>query len=166
MVLARDCMKGMSGNIVEIDLQREGLSPLDRELLERREALLREGRTDDPMLRYARQFAEADEIVIAAPYWDLSFPSILKIYLEQITVAGITFEYKDGRPKGLCRAQRLTYITTSGGEIFSDFGYSYVKALANDFYGIENTVAIRAMNMDVDGITENTVLSDAQISII
>ncbi len=32
----------------------------------------------------AKQFAEADMIVVAAPYWDLSFPAILKAYFEQI----------------------------------------------------------------------------------
>ena len=34
-------------------------------------------------------------IVIAAPYWDLSFPAVLKTYLEQINVLGVTFDYSD-----------------------------------------------------------------------
>ena len=46
----------------------------------------------DPAFAPARQFAEADRIVIAAPYWDLSFPAILKAYFEQICVVGLTFE--------------------------------------------------------------------------
>ncbi len=53
---------------------------------------------DDPYFRYARQFAGADEIVIAAPYWDLSFPSVLKVYLEHICITGITFQYT---PEGM-----------------------------------------------------------------
>lgn len=42
------------------------------------------------MFKYAKQFAEADEIVIAAPYWDLAFPATVRIYFEAITVTGIT----------------------------------------------------------------------------
>ena len=118
------------------------------------------------MLRYAGQFANADEIVIAAPYWDLSFPAILKAYLEQITVAGITFEYANGRPRGLCKAKRLTYVTTSGGPILDDFGYEYVKALAQKFYGIPQTKAYRAMNLDVNRIAAEDILTKAEISVI
>ena len=98
LVLAKNVMKDMSGEIAEINLNLENIEPLDRELLEKREKLIGEGRLDDPMLRYAKQFAEADEIVIAAPFWDLSFPAKLKIYLEQIAVSGITFQYKNGVP--------------------------------------------------------------------
>ena len=156
----------MSGEIVEVNLNQENIVPLNRELIEKRECLLRSERRDDPMLCYARQFADADEIVIAAPFWDLSFPAILKAYIEQITVAGITFEYIDGRPHGLCKAKRLTYVTTSGGPILVDFGYEYMKALAKGFYGISQTKAYRAMNLDVNMIAAQDVLTKADISVI
>jgi FMN-dependent NADH-azoreductase len=159
-------MKNMQGEIVEVDLEMENIAPLNRELLSRREELVRGGMLDDPMFCYARQFADADEIVIAAPFWDLSFPALLKLYLEQITVAGITFEYIDGRPHGLCKAKSLTYITTSGGPIFADFGYEYVKTLARSFYGIGRTQAYRAMNLDVNQISAEELLGVAEISVI
>ena len=124
LVLAEDILSKMQGDITEIDLSKENLAPLNRVSLEEREHLLVSGEMDAPMFEHAKRFAQADEIVIAAPFWDLSFPSILKIYMEQITVAGITFEYRNGRPTGLCKAKRLTYITTAGGEIFCDFGYA------------------------------------------
>ena len=41
------------------------------------------------MFDLAKQFAEADEVIIAAPFWDLSFPAALKQYFEQINVLGI-----------------------------------------------------------------------------
>lgn len=164
LVLAKNFMKDLDGEITQIDLNTEAVSALARDSLALRESLLREGKLDDPMLRYARQFAQADEIVIAAPFWDLSFPAILKAYLEQITVAGITFEYRDCRPVGLCKAKRLTYVTTSGGPIFDDFGYAYVKALARNFYGIPDTRSIRATNLDVEMITADTVLTAAEIT--
>ena len=166
LVLAKSILSSMSGEIVEVDLNKENIVPLNRELLEKRESLIRCGIKDDPMLRYARQFAEADEIVIAAPFWDLSFPSLLKAYVEQISVAGITFEYTGGRPCGLCKAKSLIYVTTSGGPIFADFGYEYIKALAKSFYGISQTKAYRAMNLDVDMIAAEDVLTKADISVI
>jgi FMN-dependent NADH-azoreductase len=166
LVLAKSVLSNMPGEIVEVNLNQESIAPLNRALLEKRELLLRGKSMDDPMLRYARQFASADEIVIAAPFWDLSFPALLKAYLEQITVASITFEYVSGRPQGLCKAKRLTYVTTSGGPIFADFGYEYVKALAKNFYGISQTKAYRAMNLDANMIAAQDVLTKAEISVI
>lgn len=166
LILANSIMKDMVGGITEVDLCRLGLMPLDGESLEKRERLLREGRYDDPMLEYAKQFAAADEIVIAAPFWDLSFPAMLKIYLEQITVPGITFRYEKGIPEGLCRAKSLTYVTTSGGPILDDFGYTYVKALARNFFGISKTRAYRAMNLDGDMISAEELLHRAKISVV
>jgi FMN-dependent NADH-azoreductase len=163
LVLAKSIMKDMPGEITEVNLNTENISPLNRELLEKRERLIDAKKLDDAMFKYAKQFAEADEIVIAAPFWDLSFPSILKIYIERITVSDITFRYENGCPQGLCKAKRLTYVTTSGGPIFADFGYSYVKTIAKSFYGIEETQSYRAMNLDVDMITAEELLAKATI---
>lgn len=166
LVLAKSILSSMSGEVIEVDLNQENIVPLNRELLKKREDLISGENKDDPMFYYARQFAKADEIVIAAPFWDLSFPAILKAYIEQITVAGITFEYINGRPCGLCKAKSLTYVTTSGGSIFADFGYEYIRALAKNFYGISQTKAYRAMNLDVNMIAAEDVLTKADISVI
>ena len=117
----------------------------------------------DPTYAPARQFAEADVIVVAAPYWDLSFPAILKAYFEQINVVGLTFEYtEDGRPRGLCRASRLIYVTTAGGPIISDeYGYGYVKTLAQAFYGIPDVSQVKAEGLDVIGADVEKILRDA-----
>ena len=166
LVLAKNVMKDMREAITELKLDDENIEPLNKEMLEKRERLVKEGKSEDPMFRYAKQFAKADEIVIAAPFWDLSFPAKLKIYLEQITVAGITFQYVDGRPTGLCKAKKLTYVTTSGGPIFDDFGYTYVKTLAQKFYGIPKAEAVRAMNLDVEMISAQELLEKATISVV
>ena len=166
LLLAKRVMANITDQIVEIDLNTESIPPLDRDLLEKREGLIRSGNLDDPMLRYARQFAAADRIIIAAPFWDLSFPAKLKIYLEHIAVSGVTFRYVSGRPTGLCRAASLTYVTTSGGPIIDDFGYTYVKTLAKKFYGIERTEAVRAMNLDVDMIGTKDLFDKATVTVI
>ena len=155
---------GEPANVTELDLQRENLQPLTAGTLEQREALLRRGETDDPMFRYARQFAAAERIVLAAPYWDLSFPASVKTWLEHITVNGVTFSYAaDGRPVGHCRAKRLYYVTTAGGPLLPpNHGYGYVKSLAETFYGIEETVLFSAELLDVDGMDAEAVLQDAE----
>ena len=77
---------------------KEDLKPLGREQLSQRERFVRENDFSDDMFKYAKQFAEADTIVVAAPYWDMAFPALLKIYPEQITVCGITFRYENCMP--------------------------------------------------------------------
>ena len=67
---------------------------------------------------------------------------------------------------GLCNAKKLTYVTTSGGPIFEDFGYTYVKALAKSFYGIAKTEAVRAMNLDVEMISAEELFTRAKISVM
>lgn len=115
------------------------------------------------MFRFARQFAQADEIVIAAPYWDLMFPAVVRSYLEAVTVSGLTFEYgENGVPRGFCKAKRLVYVTTSGGPIFKNFGFEYVDALAHAFYGIEKTECIKAEGLDVWGADVNAIMEQAK----
>ena len=116
----------------------------------------------DSVYAPARQFAEADIIVVAAPYWDLSFPAILKAYFEQINVLGLTFKYTDeGTPCGLCKAKRLIYVTTAGGPIISDeYGYGYVRTLAQAFYGIADVSQVKAEGLDVIGADVETILKD------
>lgn len=151
LVLARHLLAHLNGEMGERNLEKEALQPLDRRTLEKRERLTSAQDFSDGMFRYAKEFAAADTIVIAAPYWDFSFPALLKIYLEQITVCGITFRYQKGVPQGLCRAKRLIYVTTAGGTIQDDFGFEYVKALAQKLYGIGEVLLFKAENLDIDG---------------
>lgn len=164
LVLAKDYLKNADGLVSEIILEKENLKPLDQKLLAKRDALIAEKKLDDAMFLNAKAFAEADEIVIAAPFWDLGFPALLKIYLENIMVAGITFTYDNGIPKGLCKAKKLTYITTSGGPIFEDFGYSYIKSLAKNFFGIGDVWCRRAEKLDMYCISDSELLEKATVT--
>ena len=160
LLLARHLLSRLSAQVSELRLEDMDLNPLTKHSLARRDALLRQGRWEDPSFCLARQFADADCIVIAAPYWDFGFPALLKIYLETVTVSGITFCYEEGRPRGLCKAKKLYYITTAGGPILSDFGFSYVRSLAENLYGIGETSCIRAENLDMDGEDVALILED------
>lgn len=160
--LARCILDKLNGDICEINLEQENLKPLDGNVLEKREQLVSENDFSDGIFEYAKEFAAADTIVIAAPYWDLAFPALLKIYLEQITVCGITFRYKKGIPQGLCRAKRLIYVTTAGGTIYDNLGFEYVKALAQKLYGIDEVMFFKAENLDIDGNDVNDILRMAK----
>ena len=160
--LAQYILDKLNGEICEINLEQENLKPLDGNMLEKRERLAAEKNFSDGMFRYAEEFAVADTIVIAAPYWDLAFPALLKIYLEQITVSGITFRYAKGVPQGLCRAKRLIYVTTAGGIIYDNFGFEYVKALAQKLYGIGEVLFFKAENLDIDGNDATELIDKAK----
>ena len=144
----------------EIRLQDVELPFVDEEFLKRRDRLIMEQDFSNPMFDLARQFAEADEIVIAAPFWDLSFPAALKQYFEQINVLGVTFLYTpEGIPKGLCRAGSLTYITTAGGNaVPEEFGFGYVRVLAQNFYGIPDVRLIKAEGLDIVGADVEAII--------
>ena len=158
--LAKALLAKMNGPYEEVRLENIDFPVVDEEFLSRRDRLINERRFDDPSFELARQFAESDEIVIAAPFWDLSFPASLKRYFEQINVIGITFRYTpEGMPKGLCKAKRLTYVTTAGGDYFpEEYGYGYIKALAQDFYGIQNVRLLKASGLDIIGADVDNIL--------
>lgn len=158
--LAKAVLEKM-GSFTELYLPSEDIRPLTEEMLHRRDALIAAGRYDDPMFRYARQFAQADKIVIAAPFWDGSFPSILKVYFENIYAIGIVSRYDDkGQPVGLCRGSELIYVTTAGGRYFPDFSYNYIKAIAVQCFGITDTRLICAENLDIVGMDAEQILQN------
>lgn len=164
--LAEHLLSQLEGAITEIDLDQEKIAPLDQTTLAMRDEVVRSKDLDHPMLRYAKQFAQADTIVVAAPYWDLAFPALLKAYLEQITVSGVTFHYNEqGIPVSLCRAKQLLYVTTAGGPIHWDFGFSYVEALAQGFFGVPETICFKAEGLDIVGADVDGILEQAKHTI-
>ena len=156
--------KDMAFKIEEIRLSTENLIPLNYERLQRRDELLENGIYEDSMFDYANAMAQADMIVIAAPYWDMSFPASLKIFLEAASVVGITFAYaEDGTPVGLCQAQDMYYVTTSGGYIGDcNFGFQYVNALCK-LYGIQHSHFVSAQGLDMEGADIEALLEQAVI---
>ena len=161
--LAQNVLKKLKGEIHEVKIYQEPLSPLDWTQLQERDRLIAAKDFSSPLFSYARQFAAADDIVIAAPYWDLSFPSMLRVYFEHVTVTGVTFKYSPaGIPVGLCRAARIFYVTTAGGPIGPyNLGYEYIKALSSLYYGIQTTLCFKAENLDIIGADVPGILQQA-----
>lgn len=165
--LADQLLRKLGGPYEEVRLMDIPFPAVNEEFLAKRDRLISAGHFQDDMFAPARQFAEAETIVIAAPYWDLSFPAMLKQYLEQINVVGITFRYtEEGVPAGLCRAERLFYVTTAGGFFVpEEFGFGYVRSLAQNFYGIQDVRQIRAVGLDIDGADAGKIMSAAEAAL-
>ena len=166
--LADQLLKKWNEQYEEVRLNEIIFPLVDKEFLCRRDTLIEHRDFGNPVFDLARQFAGADKIVIAAPFWDLSFPAALKQYLEQINVVGITFSYtSEGVPKGLCKAKSLTYITTAGGNYFpEEYGAGYVRTLAQTFYGIPEFKLVKATGLDIDGADIDGIMKSAQESIM
>ena len=162
--LAQYTLSKLQGEVVEISLNSEKIAPLYQDRLSLRDDLIKNKNFDHPIFKYAKQFASSDIILISAPYWDLSFPAVLKTYIENINVNGITFSYSaKGYPVSLCKAKKLIYITTAGGPIISDeFGFGYIKSLAENFYGIKDIAYIKAEGLDIYGANIQEILEKAK----
>ncbi len=150
--------------VEELVLDEEVILPMNGKRLEERHALEEQKAFQAPVFRYARQFAEADRILIGAPYWEYQFPALLRCYLEQISVCGLTFQYtEEGRPEGLCRAKELFYITTAGGPIADkNCGFDYIKTLCGSMLGFTDIDWIGADCLDVWGVDVEAKLKEAE----
>ncbi len=165
-MLADYLLNKIRGDVKEIILNEEKIKPLDNIALQKREKLISENNFNDNMFLYAQNFAESDVIVVAAPYWDLSFPSILKVFFEHINVLKLVFDYSDkGQIISLCKAKKLYYVTTKGGYGSDDFGFKYIEALSKTFYGIQDVVLINAEGLDVYGNNVQDILAKAKRNI-
>lgn len=152
--------------ITEIRLGTEAEPPLNAARLAVYNEAVRRGVYDDPMFDAAKRFAGADEIVIAAPFWNFGIPAILHDYLELVCTQGVTFDLaKDGTYFGKCRARRLTFVTTAGGCIPErDHAFSYIADLCGIFWGIERVRCVKADGLDIFGADVPALLEKAYMS--
>lgn len=166
--LANKVLDCLDGDITRLDISEADIKPLDRQSLLLRTELTDKGDFTHEMFCHAHEFAGSDTVVIAAPYWDLSFPAILKAYLEAISVCGITFKYDEhGAPVGLCNVKKLIYVTTSGGSIGDyNMGYDYVRTLAWGLFGIKDIQFFSAENLDIYGNDVDKIMQEAENKVI
>lgn len=61
------------------------------------------------------ELEQADEYIIGVPMHNFSVPSVLKLWIDQISRAGKTFSYAEGRPKGLIAGKKATFLVATGG---------------------------------------------------
>ena len=162
--LADAFFENLKGYEIEhLVLENENLKPLVGEFFESRQELLEQDNRNHPRFKYAHQIQEADLVVIAAPFWDLSFPALLKIYIENISVDGITFGSTENGLVGLCKADNLIYLTTRGGFYKDDpmeQAIPHLNALSK-FFGFKQFKYVAADGMNVQGYDQEGSLNKA-----
>ena len=80
----------------------EARTPQQEELLSLSDSLLAE-------------LEQADEYVFGVPMHNFGVPSVLKLWIDQISRVGRAFSYADGKPKGLIVGKKATFIIATGG---------------------------------------------------
>lgn len=151
---------------VETVVLREGaVHTHTMEKLNERDGYVRNKDWSHPMFELGLQYKHADYIVIGTPYWDLSFAAILKVYIENIMVADLTFKATDQGFVGLCNGKKMVYITTGGGQIEGqNYGYDYMCAIAK-MTGIDETECFTAECLDIVGFDADAIMEKAKVEI-
>ena len=123
------------------------LSIVRKELVTKRTS----GEIDSQVMQWAESVRDADRIVIAAPFWDMSFPAALKNFFELCSIMDVTFKTDDKTCYGNCKAEKLLYITTRGMNISTgdalEQATPYLKALSW-LWGIGPLQVISVQNTD------------------
>lgn len=141
------------------DVQSLVLNELDLSIVKKELITKRNNGEIDPQVMYwAESVRDADRIVIAAPFWDMSIPAALKNFLELCSIFDVTFKSDDKTCYGNCKAEKMLYITTRGMDISTgdalEQASSYLKALSW-LWGIGPLEVVSAQNMDY--ITEKEI---------
>ena len=109
------------------------------------------GDIDSTVLGWAQTVRDADRIVIAAPFWDMSIPAALKNFIELCSVFDVTFGSDDKTCYGNCHAEKMLFITTRGMDIATGEEFEqatpYLRALSH-LWGIGPLQVVAAKNMD------------------
>ena len=138
---------GKRYEIETVRLDGEDYQSVGRKVLAERSG----GYVPEETVAMARKIADADRIVIAAPFWDMSFPAILKVFIENMSLFNITFRDNGTDFEGLCRSEKVLYITTRGMNVHTgdalDAATPYMKALST-LWGWGEVITVAAENLD------------------
>ena len=159
----KKCLEDQECKLTTVILKNADLQPLNGERLAEREKAIRNSDFSGSYFDFARTFAAADEVVIAAPYWDMSFPASLKLYVEQLCVNKLTLCYNEkGMPCGLTKIKKAVYLTTAGGYIGNNnFGFDYIKGVFSTLFGIADIAFFSAEGLDIYGNDPEKIVENA-----
>lgn len=160
--------RGFGGEVEEVSLADLDVDPLDASgsnpLAVYSQSVAR-GAYDHPMFQHAKTFAQADEVLIAAPFWNYGVPAKLHAYLELVCSQGVTFDVDaTGAYVSLCNIDRLTYVTTAGGaavDPLDDHAFGYVCTLARRFWHIPQVDCVAAWGLDGPAADVDALLREA-----
>jgi FMN-dependent NADH-azoreductase len=113
------------------------------------------------------QFLAADMYVFHTPMWNLSYPPMLKAYIDNIVMAGKTFKYTENGPAGLLGGKTAVHVQSRGG-VYSEgpaqafeFTNSYLQGVMA-FIGIIDYHHIFVEGMAATPDRADDILADAR----
>ncbi len=134
-------------NIETLVLNELDLSIVKKDLIQKRN----NGDIDSTVMSWAESVRDADRIVIAAPFWDMSFPAALKNFIELCSIFDVTFKSDEKTCYGNCKAEKMLFITTRGMDIETgselEQATPYLKAVSR-LWGIGPLQVVSAQNID------------------
>ncbi|MCE5090386.1 FMN-dependent NADH-azoreductase [Staphylococcus devriesei] len=165
-----------SDEVKHIDLFKEDIPMIDKDVLTGW-GKLRNGDTltneeqqkVDRLSAILDEFLSADKYVFVSPMWNLSFPPVLKAYIDAISIAGKTFKYTAEGPQGLLTDKKVLHIQSRGG-FYSEgpaaemeSGDRYLKTIMS-FLGVPSyeTVIIEGHNAEPERTEEIKAASLAE----
>jgi len=156
-------------NIITRDLAKDAVPHLDSEWInaistakENRD--LQQHKKADYSDRLIEEVKQADILLIAAPMYNFSVPSVLKAWFDHIARAGVTFKYTDNGPVGLLKNKTVYLITTRGGihkDLPSDTQIPFIFNFLN-FIGISNIKTVYAEGLNLSGDYREKSITQAQ----
>jgi FMN-dependent NADH-azoreductase len=140
-----------SHEVVAVDLYKENIPQIDADVFSGWGKLQTgkgfEELSDSEKAKVGRltelvdQFVEADKYIFVTPFWNFSFPPVMKAYIDSVSVAGKTFKYTEHGPIGLLTDKKALHIQARGG-IYSEgpaaqmeMGHRYLDIMMQ-FYGV------------------------------
>lgn len=119
--------------------------PDDQRSAEQREAL----RVSDELVG---ELQAADVLVLGAPIYNFAIPGALKLWIDQVCRAGVTFKYSENGPVGLLENKKAFVVVASGGTGVGtdiDFHTGYMRHVLG-FIGIHDVEFVAADRLMVD----------------
>jgi FMN-dependent NADH-azoreductase len=95
----------------------------------------------------------ADNIVLAFPTYNFSFPAIVKAWFDQVMLAGHTFKYVDGAPVGLLENKKALILNASGAAYDS-----------KEMQGMEHALSLGKVELSFMGIQDIEIIAAAGVN--
>ena len=132
----RELAKREEFHTTELILESMHLAPLSSSSLNRRYALIEAGDTEADEFVLARQWRDADIIVISTPLWLFTYPARLKAYLEAVDVIGVAYDFnEDGSIKtDVGVLLKVKQISCYGNDSYGGMSGRDIMALATGLY--------------------------------
>ena len=147
-------VNGQDAQVHYRDLNQEGLGHLTDEVFagfrldaaERNETQQTAAQRSD---NYIEELRDADALVLAVPMYNFSTPSTVKVWIDHVARAGVSFTYGANGPEGLLNVKKAYVVSTRGGQ-YAGSGFDHQTPWIEQvlkFVGIQEIEFIYAEGM-------------------